>query len=86
MRSIADIEIGETAFATLDAISVDEQGRCWVRLTSRIYPEADRLLSFRIRREADGYHIVIPRRKYTIDVLAPIPNHEVQAVTVAFND
>ena len=87
MRTIADIKIGETAFATIDAVSVDEQGRCWIRLNSRLYPEAiDRYLGATIRRETDGYHIVIPRRKYTIADIGPIAGHEVQAVTIALSD
>jgi hypothetical protein len=64
-RTIGEMEVGETAWSILEtALSVDSEGRCWLERAVDIYPAGGRAMLFEIRREKDGYHIVIPRQQY----------------------
>jgi hypothetical protein len=87
-RTVADLDIGESACVLIGALSVDADGGCWIRLTSPIFflPPPVRLYGMRceVLRQADGYHIRVPRKKYTVD--KPLPGHEVRAVSVTIDD
>ena len=87
-KIVADMEIGESAYVPLVALTVDPEGGCWIQRDAAIYFEdvPVRLYGLRcqIRREEDGYHITVPRKQY--DVHPPNPVREVRAVSITVLD
>ena len=83
-RTVAEMEIGEMAYASVGAVSVDATGGCWVRLKARLLPGVLNRGRIQIHRQPDGYHLLIPRGTYPAD--EPIPGHQVRAVSVELFD
>jgi hypothetical protein len=87
-RTVAEMNVGESACVLIGALSVDREGGCWIRLKAQIFfpPPPVRLYGMRceIQRQEDGYHIRVPRKEYSVD--RPIPGHEVRAVSVTLVD
>jgi hypothetical protein len=84
-RTVADLKVGETAYVSTRELGVDAERRCWIGLNATVHDEpALKWARFGIRRDSDGYHITIPRQQYT--VVTPLPEEEVQAVSITLLD
>jgi hypothetical protein len=85
-RTIGDMEVGETAWSvTIDGLTVDAEGRCWLKPTAALVPKSNSSsMWFQIRRENDGYHIVIPRQKYRPGIMTRAASE--LAVSVTFRE
>jgi hypothetical protein len=87
-KIVADMEIGESAYVPIVALTVDAEGGCWILRDAAIYFEDVPVRLYRlrcqIRREEDGYHITVPRMQY--DIRSPNPAHGVRAVSITVLD